>query len=204
MASRATRLNPGPLGAERPMSNLRRWVVIAFVNCFVAIAEISLLELGSGVVPVKPPYLLGPPLLLAVIVAGLVLIGPRGSVKLIGLRVGIGLLVIVVCVGRLFRTNYDDGFETAKRHAEQVASLLTESQRESGSWPDSLADIPPGRISPPPRRYPSVCNAATCSNVAGFFITYRVEAGRPHLVVSRREHGVEWDWRVSAWQVPGA
>ncbi|MEA2164106.1 MAG: hypothetical protein QOK37_2233 [Thermoanaerobaculia bacterium] len=176
-------------------------VAVFGLYALVATVTISLLELGSGVVPVQALYLYAPTLTLAALTTALVLVPSRASVRSKRVRAVIGIVIVVIITGRFFRFAYEQGFVAAERYAGQIAAEVAAVHERTGMWPATTSELPT-KLTAPRSLFPSVCDRSVCSNVAGFFINYELRSGRPRLTVSRREHGAIWNFETNRWTSP--
>jgi hypothetical protein len=159
------------------------------------------LVLGSGILPVRFGLLLLGALLIGVINSLPAILFGRRRLHFNVLAV-IAILATILATSALFIYYQETGLEHAKRYAETWAAAVKMAKEQGGEWPQSITEALPQRKPAHPQvpwPYLSFCGDEWCK-VAGYFVSYRPDTPRPHLVVARRDITLEWDWSALKWR----
>jgi hypothetical protein len=185
--------------AKRPKL---RWIATFFgINFSINIGILFFLILGSGIFPVSG-------WLFSLIAAATSLILAL-LLPLIARRIKVGAVLLtllgVFAVFSVFGYFIDTSFRQAKLYAEKLVPEIEAVHKSKGSWPTSLAEIPP-------ERRPRLNEAAVWPlllwerngfyvSIGGLIISYSTNDQEPSLRVGRRDLQASLDWKESRWDL---
>lgn len=186
--------------AKRPKL---RWVVTFFgISFSISIGILFFLILGSGIFPVS-----GWLFSLIAVATSLIL---ALFLPLLARRIKVGAVLLtllgVFSVFSIFGYFVDASFRQAKLYAEKLVPEIQAVHKSKGSWPTSLAEIPP-------ERRPRLNEAAVWPlllrerngfyvSIGGLIIDYSTNDQEPSLRVERRDLQAFWDWKESRCALP--
>lgn len=196
--SRGSKTRDGTYTAQRHRLDSATLLAVAS-GCGPVIA--GLLVLGSGILPVRFHVLLlfGLVVGIAASLPAIAFGQKRSHFRALAV---LALLGTVIGSASVFIHYQEAGLNYAQRYAERWAAAIQAQRRVLGHWPRSIQEVAPGGkpLAPSlPWPYIARCHDDLCK-VAGYFVSYRVEAQTPHLVVARRDIAVEWDWSSRTWR----
>lgn len=153
------------------------------------------LVMASGILPIPLSLLFGAGLLIGI--AAAVPAGAYGRTRLRFVLLSIlAFALTLIAAMSLFLHVQKSGLAHATRYAQTWVAPIEQSRQRSGAWPPSYVHPAPPQL---PWPYLATCNREWCK-VAGYFVSYRLENGTPHLRVARRDIEREWDWKASRWR----